>query len=395
MSEPTPSLLPRALSGELRRLSNVFSAVVVTGPRQAGKTTLCKIAFPDYAYYNLERPDVRLMISESPAAFLAAHCKGVIIDEVQRFPELLSYAQAIIDEQPDCRLIFTGSSNFALLSEVTQSLAGRAAMLTLLPLAFSEYTALADSFSTDELLLRGGYPAVWSRNVPPDDLYRHYYNTYIERDVRQLLNVKDLSKFQLFIRLCAARIGTEFNASALSNEVGVAVTTIQHWLSVLEASYVILRLPPFHRNIGKRLVKSSKIYFSDTGLLCFLLGISTPEQLAVHPLRGSIFENFVVLEFFKAAYHSGKSPQLYFYKDKSQREVDILVDHGSHLSAYEVKSARAYHEGFFATLDYLKKLLGDEVQNRCVVYDGEYELIGEDKQVLRYTNLALSRAALR
>jgi predicted AAA+ superfamily ATPase len=225
------------------------------------------MTFPGYAYFNLERPDVRLMISESPAAFLEGHRTGVIIDEVQRLPELLSYAQALIDEKPDSRLVFTGSSNFALLSEVTQSLAGRAAMLTLLPLGFGEFATLANGFSTDDLLLKGGYPAVWSRDVPPNDLYRQYYNTYIERDVRQLLNVKDLSKFQLFIRLCAARIGTEFNASALSNEVGVAVTTIQHWLSVLEASYVILRLPPFHRNIGKRLVKTPKIYFSVTGLL--------------------------------------------------------------------------------------------------------------------------------
>jgi predicted AAA+ superfamily ATPase len=388
MSEVNSPLLPRALSGELRRLSGVFSAVVVTGPRQAGKTTLCRATFPDYTYYNLERPDVCLMIEESPAAFLEANRKGVIIDEVQRLPELLSYAQALIDEQPDSRLIFTGSSNFSLLSGVTQSLAGRAAMLTLLPMALSEYSSEATGLSTDELLLRGGYPAVWSRNVPPDDLYRQYYNTYIERDVRQLLNVKDLSKFQRFIRLCAARIGTEFNASALSNEVGVAVTTIQHWLSVLEASYIILRLPPFHRNIGKRLVKSPKIYFADTGLLCFLLGISTPQHLAVHPLRGSIFENFVVLEFFKSAFHSGKLPQLYFYKDKSQREVDLIVDHHSGLAAYEIKSARSYHEGFFATLDYLKKLLPDEVQTCSVVYDGEYELRTEVKQVLRFTSLS-------
>lgn len=395
MSAHKSTLLPRALSGELRRLSSLFSALVVTGPRQAGKTTLCKMTFPGYAYFNLERPDVRLMISESPAAFLEGHRTGVIIDEVQRLPELLSYAQALIDEKPDSRLVFTGSSNFALLSEVTQSLAGRAAMLTLLPLGFGEFATLANGLSTDDLLLKGGYPAVWSRDVPPNDLYRQYYNTYIERDVRQLLNVKDLSKFQLFIRLCAARIGTEFNASALSNEVGVAVTTIQHWLSVLEASYVILRLPPFHRNVGKRLVKTTKIYFSDTGLLCFLLGIATVEQLAVHPLRGSIFENFVVLEFFKSAYHSGKLPQLYFYKDKSQREVDLVVDHGSHLAAYEIKSARSYHEGFFATLDYLKKLLPDEVQTRCVIYDGEYELNGEGKQVLRFTHLASTLAVFR
>jgi predicted AAA+ superfamily ATPase len=388
MSEGKPTLLPRTLRSELQRLSSMFSAVVVTGPRQAGKTTLCKMTFPGYAYFNLEQPDVRFMISESPAAFLEAHRKGVIIDEVQRLPELLSYAQALIDEQPDSRLIFTGSSNFALLSGITQSLAGRAAMLTLLPMALSEYATLTADRSTDELLLRGGYPAVWSRNVPHEDLYRQYYNTYIERDVRQLLNVKDLSKFQLFIRLCAARIGTEFNASALSNEVGVAVTTIQHWLSVLEASYVILRLPPFHRNIGKRLVKTPKIYFSDTGLLCFLLGIATVEQLAVHPLRGSIFENFVVLEFFKSAFHSGKLPQLYFYKDKSQREIDVIVDRGAHLAAYEIKSARSYHEGFFATLDYLKKLLPNEVQTCSVVYDGAFELRGEEKQVLRFTSLS-------
>ncbi len=362
--------IKRTLEKELTRLSGLYNAVVVTGPRQSGKTTLCKNVFANYHYVNLEDAGLREQIALEPKAFLKQYAAGLIIDEVQQYPELFSYIQVVVDEFPEAHFILTGSSNFALLAKVTQSLAGRAATLTLLPLALSELDDLTD-LATDHLIRSGGYPAVWSRNLPVIDASRNYYNTYIERDVRQLLNIRDMLRFQSFIRLCAGRIGTEFNASALSNETGVAVPTIQEWLSVLEASYVVFRLPPFFRNVGKRLVKSPKLYFCDTGLACFLLGIETDAQLDTHPLRGALFENLVVLEFYKSQLHHGKLPNLYFYKDKSQREVDLVQEQGNTLQAYEIKSARRFHRSFTDNLQYFQKVAGKDVVSTKVIYDGE------------------------
>ncbi len=362
--------IKRALEKELTRLSRLYAAVVITGPRQSGKTTLCKNLFPGYHYVNLEDVGLREQIALEPKAFLKQYASGLIIDEIQQFPELFSYIQVVVDELPQAHFILTGSSNFALLAKVTQSLAGRAATLTLLPLALSELEGIAD-METDHLIRNGGYPAVWSRQLPVSDASRNYYNTYIERDVRQLLNIKDMLRFQTFIRLCAGRIGTELNASALSNETGVAVPTIQEWLSVLEASYVVFRLPPFFRNVGKRLVKTPKLYFCDTGLACFLLGIENNEQLATHPLRGALFENLVVLEFYKARLHRGKQLNLYFYKDKSQREVDLIQENGQALHAYEIKSARRFHKAFTDNLQYFRSVAGEEVGSTKVIYDGE------------------------
>lgn len=362
--------IKRTLEKELTRLSGLYNAVVVTGPRQSGKTTLCKNVFANYHYVNLEDAGLREQIALEPKAFLKQYAAGLIIDEVQQYPELFSYIQVVVDEFPEAHFILTGSSNFALLAKVTQSLAGRAATLTLLPLALSELDDLTD-LATDHLIRSGGYPAVWSRNLPVIDVSRNYYNTYIERDVRQLLNIRDMLRFQSFIRLCAGRIGTEFNASALSNETGVAVPTIQEWLSVLEASYVVFRLPPFFRNVGKRLVKSPKLYFCDTGLACFLLGIETDAHLDTHPLRGALFENLVVLEFYKSKLHNGKLPNLYFYKDKSQREVDLVQEQGNTLQAYEIKSARRFHRSFTDNLQYFQKVAGKDVVSTKVIYDGE------------------------
>ncbi|MDR0687232.1 MAG: ATP-binding protein [Prevotellaceae bacterium] len=301
-----------------------YSVVVLTGPRQSGKTTLCKNKFPGYAYFNMEDLSLREQVAAAPKGFLEQYAPGgIIIDEVQQYPELLSFVQVVADSHPSYRFILTGSSNFALLQKVTQSLAGRAALLTLLPLSLAELKGYLHA-DTDTLLLNGGYPAVWGRQMPAHDVYRSYYSTYVERDVRQLLNIKDISSFKTFIRLCAGRIGSELSASALSCEVGVSSHTITHWLSILEASYLLFRLPPFYRNIGKRLVKAPKIYFFDTGLACFLLGIENERQLATHPLRGAIFENLITLELMKSRFNAGREPNIYFYRDKSQREVDIV-----------------------------------------------------------------------
>ncbi len=379
------SYIERKIEAELKRLAKLYPVITVTGPRQSGKTTLCKNVFKGYHYVNLEDLTLREQIAVSPKTFLAQYAQGVIIDEAQQYPDLFSYIQVVADEVPGCHFVLTGSSNFALMEKVTQSLAGRSATLTLLPLSMKELGSLWDS-STDTLLINGGYPAIWAKNIPTQDLNRQYYNTYIERDVRQLLKVKDLIKFQVFIRLCAGRVATEVNASALANEVGVSVHTISDWISVLEASYIIFRLPPFFRNVGKRLVKTPKIYFCDTGLACFLLGIDNEEQLATHPLRGALFENVVVLEFMKHCYNSGKLPNLFFYRDKSQREIDLIQEVGNEVYAYEIKSARGFHKDFLKNLVFLKGLLGESLVSTQVIYDGEHETHSNEFGVVNFRN---------
>ncbi|MEZ4968374.1 MAG: ATP-binding protein [Flavobacteriaceae bacterium] len=378
--------LERLLHHELIRLSGLYAVVVVTGPRQSGKTSLCKYQFPDYHYVNLENPSTREQILAAPKAFLEQYTMGLIIDEAQHLPELFSYIQVIVDENEEAKFVLTGSSNFSLLQGITQSLAGRAAILTLLPLSLKEI-GLKINENTDMLILNGGYPAVWAKNIPAQDVSRNYYNTYIERDVRQLLNIKDITRFQTFMKLCAGRSGAEFNASSLSNEIGVSVPTIQEWFSVLEASYVLFRLPPFFRNIGKRLVKSPKIYFCDTGLACFLLGIENEQQLATHPLRGNLFENMVILEFLKNRYNQGKLPNLYFYRDKSQNEVDLIEEKGTQLYAYEIKSAKAFTKSFVKTLDYIRKIAGNDVVSTQVIYDGENDINTPENGMLNFRNV--------
>jgi predicted AAA+ superfamily ATPase len=367
----------------------LYPVVVLTGPRQSGKTTLCKNKFASYAYFNMENISLREQVAASPKGFLEQYApNGIILDEVQQYPELLSYVQVVADEHPSYRFILTGSSNFALMQQVTQSLAGRAALLTLLPLSLAELKECLHA-DTNKLLLNGGYPAVWSRQIPAYDVYRSYYATYVERDVRQLLNVKEINSFKTFIRLCAGRTGSECNAASLSNEVGVSAHTINHWISTLEASYVLFRLPPFYHNIGKRLVKVPKIYFYDTGLVCFLLGIENEQQLATHPLRGAIFENLIVLELLKSRFNAGKESNLYFYRDKSQREVDVLQDEGGLYRAYEIKSAKVFHKDFLNNLSYLKALLGDALTSTQVIYDGETDIDTPENGVINFRSFSV------
>jgi predicted AAA+ superfamily ATPase len=377
----------RELDKEIKRLKAYFSVIVLTGPRQSGKTTLSKKMFPDFHYVDMMRATDRQIIESSPEAFLRQHAAGLIIDEAQNYPELFPYIKIVADELPDSNFILTGSNNFSLMEKVTESLAGRAATLALLPLSLHELGDERAKSSTENLLFNGGYPAVWAKEIPSADVSRQYYNLYIERDVRQLINVIDLSKFQIFIRLCAGRIGTEFNAQSLSNEIGVSHHTVNNWLSVLEASYLVFRLQPFYQNIGKRLVKAPKIYFYDTAIICFLLGIETPEQLKTHPLRGAIFENYVVLEFLKNRYNAGKTNNLFFYRDKSQCEIDLVQQFSCQYHAYEIKSATTFHSEFTGNLNYLKKLLGDTLIKRQVIYDGISDLDTSENGIINFRNI--------
>ncbi|MBO7572669.1 MAG: ATP-binding protein [Bacteroidales bacterium] len=376
----------RDLQTELLRLSNYFQVLVLTGPRQSGKTTLCKMAFPDYSYINLEDEIVRDEFAVRRKEFLIG--KGcLIIDEAQNMPEIFSIIQVMVDENPDLHYIITGSNNFSLMQNITQSLAGRAALLTLLPLSFSELTDNDKSIGTDNIMLRGFYPGVIAKEIPPQDAYRQYYNTYLQRDIMQIMNIKNMDEFRRFVVLCAARVGTEFNASGLSNEIGVSIHTIQSWINVLEASYIIFHLRPFYRNIGKRLTKKAKIYFYDSGLVCYLLGIRTTEQLNTHPLRGEIFENMVVGDMIKNIYNKGTDNNLFFYRDKSQHEVDVIQEDGLQLKAYEIKSAQIINTDFYKNLDYFRKLIGKDLISSQIIYAGDEELTSNENGYINYLNI--------
>lgn len=345
--------------------------------------------FPGFSYVNLEDPVTRAQLIADPRKFFDLYPSGLIIDEAHHYPDLFSFIQVTVDQDPTRRFILTGSSNFALLEKVTQSLAGRTAVLTLLPLSLHELGDRIEGISTDTLMLNGCYPAVWSKDFPRADLYKNYYSTYLERDVRQIINIKDMNLFQTFIRLSAGRVGTEFNASGLSGEVGTTIKTITSWLSVLEASYIAYTLPPYYENIGKRLVKSPKLYFYDTGLVCYLLGIENEQQLSAHPLRGSIFENMVVNEAIKNRLNRGKDPNLYFYRDKSQKEVDLLHLTGYQLQAYEIKSGQSYHKEYYKGIDYLKGIFKERLTRSALIYDGTEEMPTEENGAYNFRNFYL------
>lgn len=382
------SFIKRQIEQVVRDMVPYFKVVTITGPRQSGKTTLCKQLFPDYEYVNLEDMSVREQASIDPKAFLSAFTSGVIIDEAQNYPELFSYLQVVSDANPKRRYIITGSSNFSLLESITQSLAGRAAILTLLPLSLQELGDISH-INTDTLLLNGGYPAIWANTQPRHLLYPNYYTTYVERDVRRIVNVTNLRDFQTFIRLSAGRVGTEFNASALSNAIGISVKTVQSWLSILTASYITFTLPPFYENIGKRLIKAPKLYFFDTGLLCYLLGIENEQQLSTHPLRGAIFENYVVAEAYKQLTNRGKEPTLYFYRDSSQHEIDLLLQRGYQYEGYEIKSSQTFTREFLSGLHYLSKLLGERLTRSAVIYAGSEQLETSHDGIINYRDFKL------
>jgi hypothetical protein len=345
-------MIERTLARKLVGMARSFPVVTVTGPRQSGKTTLCKATFPNRAYVSLEAPDVREYALRDPRGLIADHTRGAIFDEVQRAPELLSYLQSEVDTRPEMgRFILTGSANFALLQSVSQSLAGRTALLQLLPLGLEEIRRFPnppeDLFT---VLWKGAYPALHDRKLEPGDWFGAYVGTYVERDVRQILNVTDLVGFQTFLRLCAGRTAQLLNTSALGADAGVTHNTARAWLSVLEAGYVAFRLPPLHAKLSKRLVKTPKLHFYDAGLLCYLLGISKPDQLREHPLRGLIFESWVISEIVKARANRGLVPNLSFYRDRKGAEVDAVLERGTELLAVETKSARTIADDFFTGL---------------------------------------------
>jgi len=347
--------IQRDIAPHILALCRSFPIVTITGPRQSGKTTLCRQLFPDKPYVSLEALDQRAFATNDPRGFLETYASGAVIDEVQRAPDLLSYLQGEVDARPAAgRFVLTGSANLALLESVSQSLAGRTGLVTLLPCSRPEYVRFpGDPPSLWQQVWRGGFPAIPDRGIAPSDWFDTYVATYLERDVRQITNVVDLSAFQSFLGLIAGRVGQLLNLSQVGSDSGVTHNTARAWLSVLEASYVAFRLQPFHANIRKRLVRAPKTYFFDTGLACFLLGIRSPDQLEKHPLRGALFENHIVCEVLKSTLNAGRRPRMFFFRDHQGHEVDLLVERGDSVAAVEIKSGQTLAGDMFDDLAWL------------------------------------------
>ena len=366
-------MIYRKLTATLQRLAKTFSVISITGPRQSGKTTLAKAVFADKPYITLEDPAERAFAFEDAKGFLHRFRDGAIFDEAQRWPDLFSYLQGMVDEDPiPGKFILTGSQQFGLLAGVSQSLAGRVGMTALLPLSISELPAASQSsLSLDTLIIKGSYPALHVRDISPADWFASYIATYIERDIRQVLRVHDLSVFQRFVRLCAGRNGQLLNLNALAGETGVSQKTARSWLSVLESSYIVHLLPPYFRNFGKRLVKTPKLYFLDQGLACWLLGIRSHEHLALHPMRGAIFESFIISEFLKSRYNRGLPPDLYFWRDNNGLEADIVFERGTKLQPVEIKSGQTITGDSIRAGLKAARFAGEEALQPWLIYGGD------------------------
>jgi predicted AAA+ superfamily ATPase len=365
-------MIPRAVVSAVHARLQGFPIVTITGPRQSGKTTLARAVHADKPYVSLEDLDVRQFALEDPRAFLARYPDGAVLDEVQRAPEVVSYLQTQIDADGRMGLfLLTGSQQFGLMSGITQSLAGRTAFIELLPFSQSELIgAGVRAPNLDETLYTGGYPPLYDRDLSPRAWFAAYVTAYVERDVRQMLKVQDLDTFQRFVRLCAGRSGQLLNLSSLATDCGVTHNTARAWISVLEASYVLFQLRPHYANYNKRLIKAPKIYFYDTGLVCWLLGIQEPSQLATHPLRGSIFETYVVSELVKSCFNRGERAPLHFWRDSGGNEVDVIADMGIRLRPIEIKSGRTINRDFFIGLERWCALAGELAVDPTLVYGG-------------------------
>ena len=377
-------MIKREITEKLKEMLQKFPVVSVTGPRQSGKSTLLKNEFSDYTYESLEDPDILLLARDDPRAFLDSYGRHIIIDEVQHCPELFSYLQTIVDETGDSgQYILSGSQNFALMAKITESLAGRVYVMTLLPFSYNEIAdELTRELTTEEWIFTGGYPRIYDKNIDPADYYPSYIKTYIERDVRSLKRITDYTRFNHFIKICAARTGQVLNVSSLASDAGITTITANEWLSVLESSYIIFRLYPYYNNYGKRLIKSPKLYFYDTGLLCSLLSVRTSKALKKNSLYGQLFENMIIAEQKKQILSKSTLEDLYYWRDSNGVEVDLVQEKGLEKKISEIKSGKTLDMHYAKNLASVGTLLNIPPDRRSVIYDGEKTIQGKDAKFI-------------
>ena len=385
--------IQRDAEKSVRALAERYPVVVITGPRQAGKTTLAQMVFEGKPYVSLEDPDMRYLADSDPRSFLEQRREGAVLDEIQRCPELLSYLQGMVDRDPvPGRFVLTGSEQLGLMSKVSQSLAGRAAIQHLLPFSLAELTAMGRMpGEPNALLFSGFFPPIHDRNFPVSTWLSNYVQTYVERDVRQMVNVRDLSTFHRFLRLCAGRVGQLLNLAQMASDCGISHTTARAWISVLEASYIVFQLTPHHENFNKRLIKSPKLYFHDSGLAAWLLMIQSPEQLDIHPMRGALFENMVVAEAFKSRSNRNDAKNLFFWRDQGGHEVDLLVDQGILLLPVEVKSGKTLNSDYFTGLKRWHTIAAKRSTPPVLIYGGSQSLQHDGVQVFAWNDPAWPR----
>ncbi len=383
------NMIVRNITPKISSLREKFPVITLTGARQTGKTTLLKSIYSDLPYVNLEDIDNRNMANTDPRGFLSNFPNGAVIDEVQQVPTLFSYIQQIVDTQ-QIHFALSGSQNFQLLQSITQSLAGRTAIFNLLPLSYLELSESKHTFdSYEDIVFKGGYPRLYDKNIEPIDFYPNYISTYIERDVRQIKNIDNLSAFALFVQLCAGRIGQLINFQSLASDAGISPNTAKAWLSVLEASYIIYLHKPHYKNFNKRLVKSPKLYFYDTGVACSLLQIHSKEQLNTHYLKGNLFENYIINEWKKGYFNQGMKPPLYFWQSNANKEIDLLIESGTDLFPFEIKSSKTRNSHLLDNLHYWKKLNNTPSQYLNVIYGGDESMKSSDGNYISWRNIPL------
>ncbi len=382
-------MIPRTLEPVLKDLTRQYPVVTVTGPRQSGKTTLCRAAFPEKSYVNLESPDVREFAQTDPKGFLASYPKGAVLDEIQRVPQLVSYIQPLVDERKEAGLyVLTGSQQFEVMTTINQSLAGRTALLKLLPLSMEELSEAGFVYETDQLLFTGFYPRIYDAGLDPTQALGDYVETYVERDIRQLTMVKDLSLFERFVRLCAGRIGQLLNLQSLGNDAGVSHTTARNWLTLLEAGYIVFLLQPWFSNVSKRQIKAPKLYFYDVGLASYFLGAEKEMHISRHPLRGNLFENLVIIEALKYRYHRGNRSNLRFWRDAKGNEVDLILEAGPYVVPVEIKAGATISGDFFKGLRTFAARHPDRSRSPALVYGGSERQTRSDSTVYRPWDVA-------
>ncbi len=382
-------MIRRELANIINNLRTKFPVITLTGPRQSGKTTLIKSIYKDLPYVSLEDIDIRNSATIDPRGFLSNYPNGAILDEVQRVPDLFSYIQGIVDNNKNIHFMLSGSQNFLLLQNISQSLAGRAAILKLLPFAINELSEAGITFDKyEEIIFKGFYPGIYDKNIEPSYFYPSYISTYVEKDIRQIKNIDNFNAFSRFLQLCAGRTGQILNHNSLAIDAGISPNTAKSWLSILEASYIIYFLQPYHKNFNKRIIKSPKLFFYDTGLVCSLLGINSPQQIQTYYAKGALFENMIISEFLKHSFNNGASPRCYFWQNKTKQEIDLIVESDLQSKLYEIKSGMTLQENYFSNLKYWQKLTGENTENLNVIYGGNKDYKTSNGNYISWKNLS-------